>query len=114
VLRDFSEAMIDRARQRLAAFGSRVSYHLADLPDPSWPGSLDGRFGAVTSCLANHNRGEPVLMARVYAGISSLTRPGGRFPDLRRPARLAARRASPTPAASTANSRRPLLCGVRG
>jgi hypothetical protein len=111
VLRDFSEAMIDRARQRLAASGSRVSYHLTD---PSWPGSLDGRFGAVTSCLANHNLGDPVLMAREYAGISSLTRPGGRFPDLRRPARLAARRASPKPAASTANSRRPLLCGVRG
>jgi tRNA (cmo5U34)-methyltransferase len=81
VLHDFSETMIDRARQRLAVFGSRVSYHLADLADPSWSGSLDGHFDGVISCLAIHNLGDPALMARVYEDIGSLMHPGGRFLD---------------------------------
>lgn len=77
VLHDYSEAMIDRARERLSRFGDRVSYRIADMTQPGWTGELSGPFDAVVSALAIHNLDPPGLIQRVYRDIFSLLRPGG-------------------------------------
>jgi tRNA (cmo5U34)-methyltransferase len=77
VLHDYSGAMIDKARQRLARFGQRVSYAKADMTDPSWTASLGGPFDAAVSALALHNLGDPETIQRVYRDIFALLHPGG-------------------------------------
>jgi tRNA (cmo5U34)-methyltransferase len=77
VLHDYSAAMIDVARQRLARFGGRVSYTLADMTDPAWIHGLGGPFDVVVSALAIHNLGEPALIRRVYRDLFGVLRPGG-------------------------------------
>lgn len=44
VLQDYSTAMLDQARQRLAGYGDRVGFHLADLGDPGWTQGLGARL----------------------------------------------------------------------
>jgi tRNA (cmo5U34)-methyltransferase len=77
VLHDYSEAMITKARDRLARFGQRVSYVISDLTDPSWHDNLGGPFDAVVSVLAIHNLNEVEIVKRVYREIFALLRPGG-------------------------------------
>jgi len=77
VLHDYSSAMIDKATQRLARFGQRVSYAIADMTDPCWSSTLGGPFDAAVSALALHNLGHPQLLQRVYRDIFALLRPGG-------------------------------------
>jgi tRNA (cmo5U34)-methyltransferase len=77
VLHDYSQAMIDKARQRLARFGQRVTYVIADMTDPSWTSTLGGAFDAVVSALALHNLGDAKTIQRVYKDIFALLRPGG-------------------------------------
>ena len=77
VLHDYSAAMIAVARQRLAGFGGRVSYTLADMTRPDWIHGLGGPFDIVVSALAIHNLGEPALIGRVDRDLFGLLRPGG-------------------------------------
>ncbi len=77
VLHDYSQAMIDKARQRLARFDERLSYALADMTDPGWTSTLGGPFDAVVSALAIHNLGDEAAIQRVYRDIFALLRPGG-------------------------------------
>src|SRR5437899_8939140 len=41
-LQDYSHAMLDQARRRLADRANRLSYVLCDLFDPAWPQSVGG------------------------------------------------------------------------
>ena len=41
-LQDYSQAMLDQARRRLAGHADRLSYVLCDLFDPSWPQLVGG------------------------------------------------------------------------
>jgi tRNA (cmo5U34)-methyltransferase len=77
-LADYSAPMLDHARRYLASYATRV--HL-DLTDPSWAGGLSS-FDAVVSALAVHNLRRPEVVARVYADIRRLLRPGGWFFNL--------------------------------
>lgn len=77
VLHDYSEAMLAVARKRLARFGDRVTYHLADMSKPGWTAGLGAPFDAAVSALAIHNLGEPELIRRVYRDILTVLRPGG-------------------------------------
>lgn len=77
VLHDYSQAMIDRARQRLARFDDRLTYALADMTEPGWGSALGGEFDAVVSALAIHNLGDDEIIQRVYRDIFGLLRPGG-------------------------------------
>lgn len=77
VLHDYSEAMIMKARERLARFGNRVSHAVADMTDPGWTASLGGPFGAVVSALAIRNLNGVETVQRVYPDIFALLRPGG-------------------------------------
>jgi tRNA (cmo5U34)-methyltransferase len=76
VLHDYSEAMINKAKERLSRFGDRVRYRIADMTQPGWTDKLSGPFDAVASALAIHNL-EPEQIQRVYRDIFSLLRPGG-------------------------------------
>lgn len=78
-LHDFSEAMINQAASRLSQFADRLSFHQADLTDPHWIDGLDQPFDAVMSSRAIHNLNDPAVIARVYAEIHTLLRPGGLF-----------------------------------
>jgi len=79
VLQDYSPAMLAQAESRLAGYGDRVRFHVADLTDPAWTQGLDGPFDAVVSALAIHNLFDADAIARVYRDVCSLVRPGGVF-----------------------------------
>src|SRR5690348_2050766 len=48
-LQDYSQPMLDRARQRLAGRSDRLRYVLCDLTDPSWPQQVGGPFDLAVS-----------------------------------------------------------------
>jgi tRNA (cmo5U34)-methyltransferase len=79
VLHDFSAAMMDEARIRLAAFSDRVTFHSGDLREPGWSAGLAGPFHAVVSSIAIHNVRHPAIVRRVYGDIARLVGPGGCF-----------------------------------
>jgi tRNA (cmo5U34)-methyltransferase len=76
-LQDYSDAMIAVARKRLARYGARVTYTMADMSEPAWVSHLEGPFDAAVSALAIHNLGEPELIRSVYCDLFSVLRPGG-------------------------------------
>jgi SAM-dependent methyltransferase len=78
-LQDYSHAMLDRARQRLAAHDDRLSYVLCDLFDPSWPRQVGGPFDLAVSAIVLHNLGQREKIFACYPAISALLRPGGYF-----------------------------------
>jgi tRNA (cmo5U34)-methyltransferase len=51
VCHDFSDLMIDYAREKLAWAGERVSFAKADLLDPDWARDIKGPFDAVVASL---------------------------------------------------------------
>jgi tRNA (cmo5U34)-methyltransferase len=77
VLHDYSEAMIEKAKERLARFGDRVTYMIADMAEPGWSDDLGGPFDAVVSALAIHNLDALEIIQRVYGDLFALLRLGG-------------------------------------
>jgi len=82
VVHDFSSPMLTRARTYLARFGSRVSFHVADLYDRKWSHDLDQPFDLVISAIAIHNVRDPDVAHDVYTEIGTLLRPGGALLDV--------------------------------
>jgi tRNA (cmo5U34)-methyltransferase len=65
VCHDFSELMLDAAREKLAWAGERVTFAQSDLTDPDWAKEIKGPFDAIVasltvSYLAKHQRIEPL------------------------------------------------------
>ena len=81
VLHDFSEPMLEHAARRLLSYGDRVTYARADLRDEGWVRSVEGGFDAVVSSIAIHNVRDPEAIARIFADVCGLLRPGGVFLD---------------------------------
>ncbi|MYA50853.1 MAG: methyltransferase domain-containing protein [Chloroflexi bacterium] len=79
VLHDFSAPMLEHARERLERYESRTSQVMADLADPAWTQAVGGPVDGVVSGIAIHNLREPELIARVYADVFTLVKPGGAF-----------------------------------
>ena len=79
VLHDFSAPMLEHARQRLERYEDRTSQVMADLTDPAWTQAVGGPVDGVVSGIAIHNLREPELIARVYADVFTLVKPGGAF-----------------------------------
>lgn len=77
VFHDYSDHMITAARERLAGFGDRVTYKLADMTQAGWATHLGGPFDVAVSALAIHNLGSAEPIRRVYRDIFALLRPGG-------------------------------------
>jgi ubiquinone/menaquinone biosynthesis C-methylase UbiE len=78
-LQDYSQPMLDCARQRLAGRSDRLSYVLGDLLDPSWPEQVGGPFDLAVSAIALHNLGMPEKIFACYRAIQGLLKPGGCF-----------------------------------
>jgi SAM-dependent methyltransferase len=78
-LQDYSQAMLDQARQRLAADADRLSYVLCDLFDPSWPRQVGGPFDLAVSAIVLHNLGRRGKIFACYPAIHDLLRPDGSF-----------------------------------
>ena len=82
VLHDFSAPMLEHARQRLEQYEGRTSQVLADLTDPAWTQAVGEPVDGVVSAIAIHNLREPDLIARVYADVFTVVKPGGAFLNL--------------------------------
>ena len=78
-LQDYSPAMLDQARRRLAGHADRLSYVLADLMDPAWPQHVGGPFDLAVSAIVLHNLGSQEKIFACYPAIHGLLRPGGYF-----------------------------------
>jgi ubiquinone/menaquinone biosynthesis C-methylase UbiE len=78
-LQDYSQPMLDRARQRLADHPDRLRYVLCDLIDPSWPRQVGGPFDLAVSAIAIHNLRDPEKIFACYRAIHDLLKPGGCF-----------------------------------
>jgi tRNA (cmo5U34)-methyltransferase len=82
VLQDFSEPMLNEARERLAAHGDALTFVQSDLMAPNWTDGLKGPFDAVVSSLAIHNVRFPDRIRAIYQEIFPLVAPGGCFINL--------------------------------
>lgn len=76
-LQDYSQPMLDQARQRLAAHGGRVKYAVGDLRDPAWTAALDGPFDLAVSAIAIHNLRDLGQIAACYRAIAGVLKPAG-------------------------------------
>lgn len=72
---DASEAMLAMAKERLAPFGDRVEYHVADMTDLAGAGFPPGADVITTSRAVHHF--DRAGLARFYAQAASLLAPGG-------------------------------------
>lgn len=81
---DGSAQMLDIARERLAPYGSRVSYVQSDFSRPGWSAVLPRDLDAVVSARAIHNLRKPRPIAAVYEEICGALRPGGFFMNIER------------------------------
>jgi tRNA (cmo5U34)-methyltransferase len=75
VCQDFSEVMLDHARQHLAKFTGRVTFVRSDLTTPEWTKAISGTFEAVASSLVMHT--VPSRVREIYGEVFGLTKPGG-------------------------------------
>lgn len=80
-LQDYSQPMLDQARQRLAAHGEQVKYAVGDLRDPRWTDGVGGLFDLATSAIAIHNLRDLGQIAACYRAIAGVLKPGGVFLD---------------------------------
>ena len=78
-LQDYSQPMLDRARQHLADRSDQLRYVRCDLVDPSWPKRVGGSFDLAVSAIALHNLRDPEKIFSCYRAIHDLLRPGGYF-----------------------------------
>jgi SAM-dependent methyltransferase len=80
-LQDYSQPMLDRARERLAAYGGRVEYAVGDLRDPKWTEAVGGPFDLAVSAIAIHNLRDLGQIAASYRAVAGVLKPGGVFLD---------------------------------
>lgn len=83
-LQDYSQLMLDRARQQLSNYPDRVRFILCDLQESSWTHRVVGprigeSFDLVVSGIAIHNLREENLIAGCYRAIFEVLKPGGAF-----------------------------------
>jgi 2-polyprenyl-3-methyl-5-hydroxy-6-metoxy-1,4-benzoquinol methylase len=80
-LQDYSQPMLDQARQRLAAHGERVKYAVGDLCDPKWTDAVGGPFDLAVSAIAIHNLRDLDQIAASYRAIAGVLKSDGVFLD---------------------------------
>jgi ubiquinone/menaquinone biosynthesis C-methylase UbiE len=78
-LLDFSLAMIEQARRRLAPSADRMTFLLCDLACREWSHNFHGSFDLAVSSFAIHNLEEPMLVATAFTSISQVLQPRGAF-----------------------------------
>jgi tRNA (cmo5U34)-methyltransferase len=80
VLADFSEPMLEQAREQLKEYASQLVFENLDYGDPAWVNSMQafGPFDAIVSGYSIHH--QPDARKRpIYEEIFSLLKPGGWF-----------------------------------
>jgi ubiquinone/menaquinone biosynthesis C-methylase UbiE len=80
-LQDFSQPMLDQAKQRFAAKAGQMSYVAADLTEAGWEKKVGGPFDLAVSGIAIHNLRELPAIAAVYKAVRAVMKPGGCFID---------------------------------
>jgi trans-aconitate methyltransferase len=80
-VQDYSQPMLDKARERFGMLGNQVGYLRSDLLIPGWEKEAGGPFDLVVSSIAIHNLGNMDAMGAVYKAIYALLAPGGQFLD---------------------------------
>ncbi len=78
-LQDVSEPMFEIARERFADHLAQMRFVVSDLSQPSWTSEIGGPFDLAVSSIAIHNLYDEALIARVYADVHGLLKPGGTF-----------------------------------
>ena len=78
-LQDYSQPMLDQARQRLGGRSERLTFVRCDLTDPSWPQLVGGPFDLAISAVALHNLADREKIFACYRAVHDLLRPGGCF-----------------------------------
>lgn len=81
-LLDYSDAMLDHARARLATHAAQLDYALGDLTRPDWTAALAAPVDAVVSASVLHNLEDGPRIAAIYAEITRCLAPGGVFLNL--------------------------------
>jgi tRNA (cmo5U34)-methyltransferase len=80
-LQDYSQPMLDRAKQRLASHGGQIEYAAGDLREQGWVRQVGGPFELVVSAIAIHNLRDAAAIAACYRAIAGLIKPDGVFLD---------------------------------
>jgi SAM-dependent methyltransferase len=80
-VQDFSQPMLDSARERFAERAGQVHYVLSDLRDPTWAQSVGGPFDLAVSGIAIHNLHDLAVIAGCYEAVHGLLKSGGCFLD---------------------------------
>lgn len=75
---DGSTEMMALARDRLAPYGARVSFYLADLANPSWSAEMATPYDVAVSALAIHHLSDDRKRG-LYRELFNLLRRGGVF-----------------------------------
>jgi ubiquinone/menaquinone biosynthesis C-methylase UbiE len=78
-LQDYSQPMLDQARQRLTGRSDRLAFVRCDLTDPSWPQQVGGPFDLAVSAIALHNLRDHEKIFACYRAIHDLLKPDGCF-----------------------------------
>jgi ubiquinone/menaquinone biosynthesis C-methylase UbiE len=80
---DFSELMLEQAREQLRAYESQLAFEDLDYGDPAWVGRIQAHasFDAVVSGYSIHHQPDARKQA-VYREIFSLLEPGGWFVNI--------------------------------
>jgi tRNA (cmo5U34)-methyltransferase len=80
VLADFSESMLEQAREQLKEYARQLTFENLDYGDPAWVKQMQqhGPFGAIVSGYSIHHQPD-ARKREIYAEIFSLLKPGGWF-----------------------------------
>jgi SAM-dependent methyltransferase len=80
-LQDYSQPMIERARNLFAGRAGQLRYVLCDLREASWEAAVGGPFDLAVSGIAIHNLHEMAVIAACYQAVRRLVKDGGCFLD---------------------------------
>jgi tRNA (cmo5U34)-methyltransferase len=78
VLVDFSEPMLQQAREQLVEYADQLTFENLDYGNPAWTGRIKGSFDAIVSGYSIHHQPDSRKYS-VYQEILSLLKPGGWF-----------------------------------
>ena len=74
---DFSQPMLDLAKDTLSLFSERIVLHQADLNTDDWPGKLRRPVHAIVSNMALHDLGSRENVRKTYERAFRMIEPGG-------------------------------------
>ncbi|HEY7068440.1 MAG TPA: class I SAM-dependent methyltransferase [Chloroflexota bacterium] len=81
-LMDYSAAMLEHARAKLAAHAGQLKWAIGDLSGPGWERGLEGPFDAVVSAAVLHNLRDGQRVRALYGEIAKVLARGGAFLNL--------------------------------